>query len=109
MALAHGVVRAVTYLHAEPIVYTLRLYYEPDGYARRLPYLAVATVSLLGARAWISGMHGQFDRAGWRAINDWLWSRGVRSAEMERRGRIVSVPVACNPGAGEPIRSEARW
>lgn len=98
----------MTHLHAEPIVWTLRLYDEPEGYERRLPYRAVATVSLLGARAWISGMHGQFDRAGWRAINDWLWSRGVRSAEMERRGRIVSVPVACDPGAGAEISEAAR-
>ena len=95
-------------LHAEPIVWTLRLYDEPDGYAQRLPYKAVATVSLMGDRAWISGLHGHFGRTGWRAINDWLWSRGVRSAEMERRGRIVSVPVACDVGAGEAISEAAR-
>ena len=99
MAVALPRVRAVT-LHAEPIVWTLRLYDEPDGYGRRLPYRAVATASIMGDRALLSGLHGRFDRPAWRAIEAWLRSRGVRSAEMERRGRIVTL------GAGAPI-SEA--
>lgn len=81
-------VRAVT-LHAEPLVWTLRLYDEPGGYAQRLPYRAVATVTLMGRKAWISGLHGKFDRAAWRAVEAWLRGQGVTSAAMERRGRMV--------------------
>ncbi|MFA5567467.1 MAG: hypothetical protein WC972_02365 [Trueperaceae bacterium] len=77
------------HLHAEPLVWTLRLYDEATGYERRLPYRAVATVSLFGNRAWISGLHGHIDRAAWRLFNDWLRSQGVTSAAMERRGRYV--------------------
>ena len=96
-------------LHAEPIVWTLRLYDEPDGYERRLPYRAVATVSLMGERALLSGLHGRFDRSGWRAIEEWLRSRDVTSAAMERHGRIVTLGApACDAGAGEAIRSGVR-
>ena len=76
-------------LHAEPLVWTLRLYDGPDGYAERAPYVAVATVALLGKKAWISGLHGSFTRGHWREIRDWLRSQGVTSAAMERRGRYV--------------------
>lgn len=78
-------------LHAEPLVWTLRLYDEPDGYEKRLPYRAVATVSLFGKRAWICGLHGRFDRAGWRAIEEWLRTQGLTSAAMERHGRVVTL------------------
>lgn len=100
MALALPAARAVT-LHAEPIVWTLRLYDEPDGYAQRLPYRAVATAQIMGERAWLCGLHGRFDRAGWRAIEEWLRGQGVTSAAMERRGRVVVL--ADRIDAGEAI------
>ena len=102
MAVALRAAGAVTHLHAEPIVWTLRLYDEPDGYARRLPYRAVATASIMGDRALLAGLHGRFDRGGWRAIEAWLRSQGVTSAAMERHGRIVTL------GAGAPISEAAR-
>lgn len=80
-------------LHAEPLVWTLRLYDEPGGHEHRRPYIAVATVSLLGDRAWISGLHGKFDRTAWRLVNDWLRSQGVKSAAMERHGRRIEREV----------------
>lgn len=77
-------------LHAEPLVWTLRIYDGPvDGHSSREPYVAVATVTLLGKKAWVSGLHGRFDRACWQVINDWLKSRGVESAGMERHGRVI--------------------
>ncbi len=76
-------------IHAEPIVWTLRLYDGPDGYARRLPYVTVVTAQIMGDRAMLSGLHGRFDREAWQAIEHWLRSRGVTSAAMERRGRLV--------------------
>lgn len=91
----------MTHLHAERIVWigvaagleaslwTLRLYDEPDGYARRLPYDAIATATIVGEQAWLAGLHGQFSRAAWRTIRDWLRSKGVTSATMERRGRVI--------------------
>lgn len=101
--------RAVTYLHAEPLVWTLRLYDEPDGYVQRLPYRAVATASIMGDRALLAGLHGRFDRSGWRAIEEWLRSQGVTSAAMDRRGRIVTLGApACDAGAGAPISEAAR-
>lgn len=91
----------MTNLHAEPIVWTLRLYDEPDGYAQRLPYAAVCTVSIMHRYATISALHGRFDRDTWRAIEEWLRSQGVTSAAMERHGRIVTL------GAGAPISHQA--
>ncbi|MCD6674830.1 MAG: hypothetical protein LT106_18510 [Burkholderiaceae bacterium] len=80
------------YLHAEPIGWTLRLYDEPDGFARRVPYQTlVATVTIMGARASIWGLHGRFDRDTRRAIAQWLHEQGVTSAEMERHGRIITL------------------
>lgn len=89
--------QSLIHVHAEPIVtvcgttvlWTLRLYDEPDGYAQRLPYAAVCTVSIMQRYATISALHGRFDRAAWRAIEAWLRAQGVESAEMERRGRTV--------------------
>ena len=75
-------------LHAEAIVWTLRLYDEPGGYALRLPYRAVATVSIMGDRALLSGLHGRFDRPAWRAIEAWLRGQGCTSVIIERRGRV---------------------
>lgn len=86
------------HLHAEPIVHImreavvwqLRLYNEPDGYALRMPYFAVVTVSAIGGKAKICGLHGTFDRAAWRAIEAWMRGQGMVSADMERRGRRVT-------------------
>ena len=103
MAVALRAAGAVTHLHAEPIVWTLRLYDEPDGYVQRLPYRAVATASIMGDRALLAGLHGRFDRSGWRAIEEWLRSRGVTQAAMERHGRIVTLDA----GAGAPISEAA--
>jgi len=96
--------RAVT-LHAEPIVWTLRLYDEPDGYVRRVPYPTVVTAMLMGDRALLSGLHGSFDRQAWRAIEEWLRSRGVTQAAMERHGRIVTLTD--EDGAHEAISEAA--
>jgi hypothetical protein len=93
----------VTFLYAEPLVWTLRLYDEPEGYEKRLPYRAVATVSLMGERAWLCGLHGRFDRPAWRAIEDWLRSRGVTSAAMERRGRTIVLMDGEATGCSEEI------
>lgn len=90
MAVALPRVRAVT-LHAEPIVYTLRLYDEPGGFGQRRPYKAVATISIMGTHAWIGGLHGRFDRAAWREVHRWLRSQGITSVAMERRGRVVTL------------------
>lgn len=96
---------AVTHLHAEPIVWTLRLYDEPDGYVQRLPYRAVATASIMGDRALLAGLHGRFDRAGWREIEAWLRAQGVTQAAMERRGRMVTLTDQID--AHEPISEAA--
>lgn len=95
---------AGVHAHAEPLVWTLRIYDEPDGYERRRPYRAVATVSLFGRRAWISALHGTFDRAAWRAIEAWLRTRGVTSAAMERRGRTVTLFAADDDRSDASIR-----
>lgn len=112
MAVALRAAGAVTYLHADPIVWTLRLYDEPDGYEQRMPYRAVATVSIMGAQAWIGGLHGRFDRAAWREVHRWLRARGVSSVAMERRGRLVTLSIdgatACDAGAGAPISERVR-
>lgn len=109
MAVALRAAGAVTHLHASPLVWTLRLYDEPDGYVLRRPYRAVATATLTGDRAWLCGLHGRFDRQAWRAIEAWLRSQGVTSAAMERHGRIVTLGApACDAGAGEAISEAAR-
>ncbi len=82
----------------EPILWTLRLYDEPDGYARRLPYAAVCTVSIMHRYATISALHGRFGRDTWRAIEDWLRLQGATSAAMERNGRLVVLTEdSCSP------------
>lgn len=81
------------------MLWTLRLYDRPDGYERRLPFRAVCTVFVHGRAAEISAMKGTFDRPSWRAIETWLRARGVESAAMERRGRVVTLTDEINEAA----------
>jgi len=102
-------------VHAEPVVtvcgttvlWTLRLYDQPDGYDQRRPFRAVCTVFVHGRAAEISAMHGTFDRPSRRAIEAWLRTQGVTSAVMERRGRLVTLFAADDDRSGASIRDEA--
>lgn len=103
-SLIHVHAEPIVSVFGEPILWTLRLYDEPDGYERRLPYRAVCTVFVHGRSAEISAMHGIFDRPSWRAIEAWLRAQGVASAAMERRGRLVTLFAADDDRAGASIR-----
>lgn len=85
-------------LNAKPFVWTIRLYRGEDGYDSREPYFAILTATVFGERAFISGLHGEFDRACWRELEKWFLSIGVTTVEMERRGKLVTVVTK---GTGE--------
>lgn len=76
------------HIHVEPFIWTLRVYETEQGYEQRKPYIAVATISILGEKAWISGLHGKFNREIWKAIENWLISKGVTSVLTERHNKL---------------------
>lgn len=76
---------------------TLRGYEQPDGFAMRLPFLAVAQADLLltERRAFIHGMLTRsglaLSRSDWRSLGAHLRSaHGVRSVVADRHGRRVT-------------------
>ena len=86
----------MAHLHAEAIVWTLRVYdrKEGDGHAERAVYDVVMTVMILNDTAWVSGMKGKFNRRIYRALHRWFRERGIRRVLMERRQRIIVIEGA---------------
>lgn len=79
-------------LHAEPVLYVLRFYDQPGDaqqlFEGRAGYDIIVSVVLAGDEAWLYGLRGEFNRRAYREIERWLLGQGVRSARMDRRGRI---------------------
>lgn len=75
----------------------MRLYDKPDGYKKRLPYLAALVVR------WDSdtevflclalSVFGEIDRRIWRLAMRALKERGVAKVTMDRHGEIKTYPT----------------
>ncbi|PIL42029.1 hypothetical protein CR105_26400 [Massilia eurypsychrophila] len=80
------------YLAITPEVSSVRAYDEPDGYARRIPYLAIVTVThLTDTTAYLHGAVGKVDREMWAATLNLLRERGVKTVMLERHGRMKTI------------------
>ncbi|MFA7327319.1 MAG: hypothetical protein WC121_11685 [Candidatus Kapaibacterium sp.] len=79
-------------IHLEPIVQTLRIF--RGGRLYGAPYDAVATLTLCGDLACMSGMHGDFSRADWHDMQRVLAGRSIRDLLIIRNGERVWYDVA---------------
>ena len=72
-------------------VSSVRVYDRPDGYANRLPYSAIVTVSHLNdTTVYLHGAVGVMDRQVWASLLDLLREQGVTTVMLERHGRMQS-------------------
>jgi hypothetical protein len=81
-------------LDAEPILYTLRWYDEHWGYNRKLPYKAVATVSILNKdTAHITAMHGEMNATMYKELVSWLDFHNIKKVEVFRHDKLRTYSV----------------
>jgi len=79
----------------------IRAYDQPGGYEKRLPYLAIVTVTHLTDRiVYLSGAKGLADRETWEKMLDLLRDCGVTTVMLERRGRMKTIQLSASPAAG---------
>lgn len=82
------------YLHITPQASNVRAYDVPDGYANRLPYLAIVTVShLTDTIVYLHGAVGKVDRETWEGTLDLLRERGIKTVMLERHGRMKTITL----------------
>ena len=75
--------------HAEPVVYVLRHYEQPDGWEKRVPYDTVLVVHIVGdGQAFVAAMHGEFDTQARRELRSTLRKLGVRRVKAVRHGQM---------------------
>lgn len=75
-------------IDVEPIVATVRWYDDPKGYEKKLPYKAVATISLLNRdTVFISGMHGSINRQMLSELACWLLAHDIKFVHSFRKGK----------------------
>ncbi|WP_426195094.1 hypothetical protein [Massilia sp. DWR3-1-1] len=79
----------MVHLHLSPSVSQVRSYDEPDGYARRLPYRAIVTITHLTDKlAYLHSAVGALGREEFPALLAMLKERGVTTVMYERHGRM---------------------
>lgn len=79
------------YLSLTPHVSQIRVYDQPDGYEKRIPYIGIMTVTYLNDKTvYISGAVGKFDKAAYQQICDLLKSYGVEQLLYERHGKFIT-------------------
>jgi hypothetical protein len=84
----------MTYLTITPEVSSIRAYDKPDGYASRLPYQGIVTVTHLTDKiVYLHGAIGKIDRATRAQGLAMLRERGVTTLMFERHGRMKSIDL----------------
>lgn len=80
----------------------IRAYDQPGGYEKRLPYLAIVTVTHLTDQVvYLHSAKGIADRETWEKMLDLLRERGVTTVMLERRGRMKTIELSAPVADGE--------
>jgi hypothetical protein len=87
------------HLTMTPEEWSIRLYDQPDGYAKRLPYLAIVRVKCLtDTTVYLCGAVGKINRRALIQAFDMLRERGVTTVMLERRGKMKTIQLQqCSP------------
>lgn len=81
---------------------SIRLYDQPDGYEKRLPYLAIVHVKHLTDKiTYLCGAVGVVDRETWKKLLDLLRAQGITTVMLERHGRMKTIELSA-PAASQP-------
>jgi hypothetical protein len=82
------------HLTMTPEVSSIRAYDQSGGYEKRLPYLAIVTVTHLTDKIiYLHGAVGKVDRETWEKTLDLLRERGVTTVMLERHGRMKTIEL----------------
>lgn len=77
-----------------PHVEFIRVYDQPDGYEKRLPYICILAVTHLTNKvAYLHGAHGKVTRATRAHAFDMLRARGITTVMVERHGILKSIEL----------------
>jgi len=83
------------YLSIKPFVETLRVYDEPDGYEKRLPYKGILTITYINdTTIYVSGAVGEITRETWDEAIKLLKEKGVKTMMYERHGKMKTRELA---------------
>jgi hypothetical protein len=75
------------HLTITPFISQIRIYDEPDGYEKRIPYKGIITVTYLNEKtAYLSGAVGEINRKVYNEIVKLLKAEGIEEVLFERRG-----------------------
>lgn len=87
-----------THLVMTPHVEFIRVYDQPGGYKKRLPYAGILAVTYLNDKVvYLHGAVGRVDRAVHAQAFELLRARGISTVMVERHGRMKTIELA--PGA----------
>lgn len=82
------------HLHMTPSVAEVRSYDEPNGYARRIPYRAVVTVTYLSdTHVYLHAAKGELARGDFGELLAMLKGKGVITVQLERHGRMKTITL----------------
>jgi hypothetical protein len=82
------------HLTMTPEVSSIRVYDQPGGYEKRLPYLGIVTVvHLTDKLAYLRGAVGKVDRETRARVFDLLRERGFTAVMLERHGRMKTIEL----------------
>jgi len=89
--------------------WSIRLYDQPDGYERRLPYLAIVRVKCLNDKTvYLCSAVGRINRKAWTQTLDLLRKKGVTTVLLERHGRMKTIELLQGSSTYEPNTDTSR-
>jgi hypothetical protein len=83
-----------THLVMSPHVEFIRVYDQPGGYEKRLPYVGILGVTFLTEKiVYLHGAVGRVDRTAYAQATAMLRARGITTLMVERHGRMKTIEL----------------
>jgi hypothetical protein len=83
-----------THLVMSPHVEFIRVYDQPDGYEKRLPYVGILGVTFLTNKiVYLHGAVGRVDRTAYAQATAMLRARGITTLMVERHGQMKTIEL----------------
>jgi len=88
---------------------SIRAYDQPDGYEKRLPYLAIVQVKHLTDKiVYLCGAIGVVDRETWKKLLALLGAQGITTVMLERHGQMKTIELQQGSSAQQPNTDTSR-
>lgn len=86
--------QAPLHLVMTPHVEFIRVYAQPDGYEKRVPYIGIMAVTRLTDKvSYLHGAFGRIDRAIHAQALQLLRERGMTTLLVERHGKLKTIEL----------------